>query len=152
ANPGRAEALFKKAIAAGDVSWSAYELGDFYLSDTLLRDPVKAADAYRRSADAGNTAALRGLAEIFVKGDTGVPADPSRAEGLFKQAIAGGDVLWSGYELGDLYMANTSLKNAAKAGDAYRLSADAGNAAAMRALAEILVKGDGGVPADPPRA
>ena len=42
ADPPRALALLKQAIAAGDVTWGAYGLGDFYRADTPLKDAAKA--------------------------------------------------------------------------------------------------------------
>ena len=151
ADPSRAEALLQQAIAAGDVTWGAYGLGDFYRADTPLKDAAKAAAAYQQAADAGNTKAMRMLAGILTKGEGSVSADPPRAEALLQQAIAAGDVDWGAYELGDLYRADTPLKDAGKAVAAYQQAVDAGNTSAMRKLAAILLKGDG-VPADPSKA
>jgi hypothetical protein len=82
-----------------------------------------------------NTAAMRALAGILTKGDTGVPADPSRSEALLQQAIAAGDVVWGAYGLGDLYRADTPLKDIVKATAAYQQAADAGSGYAALALA-----------------
>jgi TPR repeat protein len=138
ADPPRAEALLRHAIAAGDIGPGAISLGDFYRADTPLMDPAKAVDAYQLAADAGNTDAMQRLAQILTKGEGGVPADPPRAEALFKQAIAAGAIKWGGYLLGDFYLADTSLRDPPKAVDAYQQAVDAGNTDAIFNLAGLL--------------
>ena len=51
-DPQRAETLLKQAIAAGDVKWGAFDLGDLYRADTALRSLPDAAKAYELSAKA----------------------------------------------------------------------------------------------------
>ena len=143
ADPSKAEALLQQAIAAGDVKSSADELGDLYRADTPLKDAGKAVAAYQQAVDAGNTGAMRKLAAILSKGEGLSRRIRPRAEALLKQAIAAGDVTWGAYALGDLYRADTPLKDAAKAVAAYQQAVDAGNTSAMRKLAGILTKGDG---------
>jgi TPR repeat protein len=55
-----------------------------------------------------------------------------------QQAIAAGDVEWSALSLGDLYQADTPLKDAGKAVAAYQQAVDAGNTIAMQTLAALL--------------
>ncbi len=119
----RAEALLVKAIAAGDVKGGNEGLGDFYRAATPLADAAKAADAYQKAADAGDTGAMRKLAALYATGSGDVAAAPSRAEALLKQAVAAGDLRNGADALGDLYRAATPLKDAAKAADAYQQAA-----------------------------
>ncbi|HVZ13789.1 MAG TPA: hypothetical protein VG894_04950 [Bauldia sp.] len=150
ADPARAEMLLQQAIAAGDTKLGNEALGDFYRFGTPPRDPEKAVGAYQAAADAGDIGAVRKLAVLIGRGD-GAAADPQRAETLLQQAIAGGDKKWSNEALGDLYLAQTSLKDASKAAAAYQAAADAGNTSAMRKLAALALAGNG-IAADPGRA
>ena len=136
ADPTRAEMLLTKAIDAGDIRGGAYTRGVVYDSDTPLKDPAKAVAAFEQSAGAGNTDAMRALASKLIKGE-GVAVDLPRAEGLLNQAIAAGDVAQAAYALGDLYRADTPLKDEEKAIAAYEQAAKAGNGAADLMLAQI---------------
>lgn len=149
AEPTRAEALLQQAIAAGDVRDSAYELGEFYRADTPLRDPVRAAAAYEQAIAEGHIGAMRLLA-LMLYHDEGIDADPQRAELLLRQAIEAGDLIWAPNSLGDLYRADTPLRDLIKAADAYRQSADHGNPYAMIGLANLLTEGE--LPLDIDRA
>ncbi len=143
ADPKRAEALLNQAIAAGATSTNE-SLGDLYRADTPLKDVAKAVDAYQKAVDAGSTSAMRKLAALLVKGEGSVAADPSRAAALIQQAIsAGADSKSTNEALGDLYRADTALKDMTKAVAAYQQAADGGNMSAVRKLAAILAKGDG---------
>jgi TPR repeat protein len=152
ADPARAEALLNQAVEKGDIAWGAYALGDFYRLETPLKSASKAAAAYQKAADAGNTSAMRVLGGMLTLGIDDVPPDPSKAEALFKQAIAAGDVAWGAYGLGEFYRSNTPLRDPAQAVAAYQQAVDAGNTTAMRVLAALMTNGDGPVAADPQRA
>jgi len=150
ADPARAAALLTQAVTAGDTKSANEALGDFYRFGTPPRDPQKAIGAYQVAADAGDANAMRKLAVLTGRGD-GTAADPQRAETLFQQAIAGGDKKLSSEALGDLYVAETPLKDASKAAAAYQVAVDLGSTSAMRKLAALTLAGNG-IPADPVRA
>lgn len=152
ADPARAESLLKQAIATGDTDGAAVELGDLYMLDTAIRSPANAVSAYQSAVDAGNTSAMRKVAAIVRSGASGVAPDPARAEQLLSQAIALGDVNPAAVDLGDLYVADTPVRNIAKAAEAYRQGAETGDVVAMRKLAGILIDGADGVAADPAAA
>jgi TPR repeat protein len=145
ADPSRALSLIEQAIADGDVSWGAYALGNFYQADTPLQNSAKAVEAYQKAADAGNTSAMRALANVLVAGTSGVGIDPNRAELLLKQAVAGGDTAEASYALGKLYESDMPLKDEAKAVLAYQAALDAGNDAALFALVALLTNDKGKV-------
>ena len=91
------------------------------------------------------------LAILLTAGGDGVAADPSRAEALLQKAISSGNPSWGATALGDFYVANTPLKDRAKAAASYEQAVSLGNTDAMLKLADLLTRGDG-IPADPPRA
>jgi TPR repeat protein len=150
ADPRRAEGLLNEVVAAGDVEAGAEALGYLYLADTPLRDLAKAAAAFERAAQAGSSGAMIELAQLLTTGE-GVPADAVRAETLLNRAVAAGAVAAGARALGDLYRANTPLRNAAKAAAAYQRAAAAGDARAKLRLAGVLAEAEGAA-ADPRRA
>lgn len=149
ADPVRAEALLKQAVAGGDVDAAAVDLGDLYMADTAIRSPAKAVAAYQSAVDAGNAGAMRKIAAIVRSGSSGVAPDPTRAADLLARAVALGEVDPAALELGDLFVADTPIQDMTKAVDAYRAAADAGNPVAMRKLGVLLMDGADGVTADP---
>lgn len=146
----RARSLIEDAIAAGNIRAGSLALGNFYRSQPAP-DYAAAAEAYRNSADAGETWALLALADMAAKGQ-GEPASFSRAKRLIEQAIAAGAVEPGAEALGDLYLnASAPDRDPVKAAAAYQQAIDAGNVGVMLTLARLLRSGDGIEP-DPQRA
>jgi hypothetical protein len=83
------------------------------------------------------------LANLLASGRE-LPADPERARALFEQAIAvGGPVVASAADgLGDLYRADTPIRDPAKAAEAYQRAVAAGNEGSVLKLALTLMAGD----------
>jgi TPR repeat protein len=151
ADPARAENLAEGIVAAGDAKNGYDMLGDFYRLYTPLKSASKAADAYQKAADAGNTSSMRKLAAMLWRAD-GVPMDADRALALISADIAAGDGKNGNDLAGDLYRLPGPRQNLAKATAAYQAAADAGNAGAMRKLATMLITRAPGVKTDPQKA
>jgi TPR repeat protein len=149
----RAEMLLKDAIAGGMArdGWSA--LAALYVeSDDAHRDLAKAAEAYQRAADLGDSWAMLSLAQMLAQGN-GVPVDAVRARELLEQAVAaGGEVSkWAWAGLGDLYRSADATRDPARAVEAYETAIELGNVGAMVSLGRMLGAGEG-VPVDFERA
>ncbi len=78
---------------------------------------------------------MRKLAALLTTQTVGLRSDPQRAETLLKQAVAAGDAANGWSALGDLYLWDATLKNPAKAIDAYQRAEAAGNPTAVVRLA-----------------
>lgn len=146
----RAQKWLNEAIEKGDPQNGGEALGDLYLADTQIRDPIKAADAYQLSADAGGLGAMIKLGRMLATGN-GIPADRDKALALIQAAIDKGDASRGGEALGDLYLIESALRDPDDAVKAYQQSVDAGNTWSMIKLARILSVGDG-VAKDPETA
>jgi TPR repeat protein len=138
----QALALLRRAVGAGDAFDGAKALGDLYSADSALRDKKKAVDAYRIAGEAGNSLALMRLGMMLATGD-GVEPDPQRASAALENALRVGLERTASEELGDFYLADTPVRDAAKAAEAYQRAIDTGSSSAVRKLVALLVSGDG---------
>ncbi len=149
----RAKKLFDAAIALGgdsqNVAWAA--LGDLYLdSDADHRNFARAAEAFQRAIDLGNTKVLVNLAQIVALGGDGLPVDFERAQKLLEQAasLGGEEGTTAWVALGNLYRyADDAHRDLTKAAEAYAHAAAAGDVSAMINLARMEAGGEG-VPVD----
>ncbi|MGH6924461.1 MAG: peptidoglycan-binding protein, partial [Propylenella sp.] len=144
ANFDGAIALLDEVIAVDPNSETAADVwrlkGDLYRGAKLRqRDPVKAAEAYQKAADLGETWSLVYLAEMLTTGD-GIPVDRERARNLLVKAAARssesqGEALAA---LGDFYrVADQPTYDLDVALGYYRTAAGAGVGKAHLAVVEI---------------
>src|SRR5581483_10620774 len=124
----RARKLLEGAAGAGEVKAAARALGDLYrYAAADKRDPAKAAGAYQKAAELGDTGAMLTLANMLAKGD-GVAVDFDRARSLLEGAIAAGRTKEGSRALGDLYRnADAPNRDTAKAAVAYQRAVDLGD-------------------------
>ena len=139
ADPLRAEALLKGMISRKSLWQGGEALGDFYLVDTPLRDPLNAIDAYEIAVDAGNHWAMIRLAIVLSSGED-VPPDYDRARELLERSVLLGNIQ-AAATLGDFFMADTPARDPARAVDAYQKAIDEGDVASMITLAKLLTSG-----------
>jgi len=141
---GAVTLLDSVAKDGGDAAGSAYlALGNLYLAAADGdRSPARAAEAYARAAELGETESMFRLAAMLSSGD-GVPADFDRARALLEQAVAAGAEERGWAALGTLYAsANAPDRNIDKAVDSYGRAADLGDPWSAISLAQILGMGD----------
>ena len=141
--------LVNQAIRlGGDGQGGAYvALGDLYRNAAPeLRDLVRAAEAYQKAIDLGDTDAILELASLYAVGGEGLPPDPAKARSLFDMAIAlGGSKATAAWlALGDLYRsADGPFRDLFRAAMAYDQAAAGGDVIGMIKLARMRATGDG---------
>ena len=133
-HPERAEALYERAIAAGDGYYATNCLADLICKD----DPERAKSLYKRAIAAGDEFyAVNNLAAL-VQAD-----DPGRAKSLFERAIAAGDEFYATRNLANLVRSD----DPERAESLYERAIAAGNVAGAADDLADLVSGE-----DPERA
>jgi TPR repeat protein len=148
ADPAAAERLLLERLSAFRGAEELRRLGDFYLNARPpFQDFSLAIEYYEESARGGDVWALKGLAEMLLKGE-GTPSDPRCAVSLLEEAAKSGLVGPSSNTLGDYYRSTNDFTLAL---DAYSKASDVGEVWAMKSLADMLFKGEG-TEADPRRA
>lgn len=126
---------FSKAADAGSLKGirnlaSAYSMGG-------EGDLGKAADAYARAVDMGDTDSAAVLASIYRNG-TGVPVDKERAADLYRKAADAGD-MEAQYDLAFMLDAGEGIPmDRAEAERYFRMSADQGDTDACLCIGGIL--------------
>jgi len=145
----RAIALLSEAGAlGGDSAKSAYAtLGGVYRnSPAPFQDFAKAAGAYAKAAELGDTPSMLTLARMYRLAE-GVPADHESARRYLELAIQGGAALQGWAELGLIYSDPTSpIADTAKAAAAYQAASDLGDIWSTIALARLVGLGNGVAP------
>ncbi len=143
----RGVALLDEADAAGvDDAQVLFLLGRTYGSGLggRARDPARSYRYFLRSAERGNSHAMRYAGLALLNGD-GVPADPAAAVAWFRKGAEAGDKLAQIDLAVSLALGEGGLeKNPAEARVWYRKAADQGSAHAMRALGAMWMTGEGG--------
>ena len=125
-------------------------IGTLYLEPSL-RDEIKSAEWFKKSAGQGNRYAQFNLGLAYKNG-TGVKRDYARAMQLFRQSAKGGYAP-AMTAIGALYEEGKDVeKSADDAIKWYTRAADKGDAKAMHRLAEIFRYGIPGQPADSAKA
>lgn len=138
------ELLEGVANQGGDAAGSAYlALGDLYLAAPEPdRDPTRAAAAYGKGAEQGDTDSMFRLAAMLSSGKD-LPLDFDRARGLLEQAVAAGEAQRGWAALGTLYASATPPnRDIAKAVEAYEQAATLGDPWSAINLAQILGTGE----------
>ena len=140
----RAETLLNNAVAAGNTLAASRALGDLYrTADPSHRDGTKAAAAYAKAVDLGDTVSMVSLAGMLGTGQD-VPLDFDRARGLLEAAVTAGSVADASRAMGDLYFkAKPPNQDLGKARAAYERAIEAGDSWAMVALANMYWRGEG---------
>ncbi len=106
------------------------------------KDPVRAADYYRRAVDLGATGAMRDLAMLTASGE-GVTKDAAKGQQLLRAAIARGDES-SQHLLGYWYETGfTVTQNYAEALRNYRAAAERQYGPAMHEIGNLYYDGKG---------
>lgn len=149
ADPGKAEALYRRALEAGNVRDGAYGLGLLHSAGPLA-DTGAALDFFRQAAAAGNGAAPLAEAEIWRTG-AGLPADAGKARAAYEDAVAAGREGEGAYGLGRLYLDPGPLRDPTVALSWFERAAAAGYADGLVAAADLYRTGVGAT-ADPDRA
>ncbi len=146
----RAIALLSEAGSlGGESAKSAYAtLGAVYRnSPAPHQDLAKAAEAYAKAADLGDTSSMLTLARMYRLGD-GVAVDHPAARKYLELAVQAGSALQGWAELGLIYSDPQSpIFSNAKAAEAYQAASDLGDLWSTIALARLVGVGNG-VPAD----
>ncbi len=135
-----AEKLLQRAADAGSAdAWEA--LGDLRQTEgSPLHDVNGAASAYGKAAAAGSAAAAGKLA-VMLADRKDLPADYDRAIGLFRQAVAGGEVMPSAEWLGGLYLNYPPPGNPKEARHYFEIAAEAGSGRADLEVARLASPG-----------
>lgn len=118
-------------------------------AEGAARNPARAALILEDAVNAGIVACLVPLGDLYRRGD-GVEADPARAEALYQEALAAGNVRDAAMALGLLYQRGP-LRDPEKAIASFERASAAGSTVAPAVLGAIYQSGDG-VPADAARA
>lgn len=151
---GRAiELLVQAGALGGDSARSAYAtLGGVYRnSPPPHQDLAKAAEAFAKAAELGDTPSMLTLARMYRIGE-GVPADHDSARRYLELAVAAGAAIQGWAELGALHSDPQSpVHDLAKASAAYQAASELGDVWSTIALARLVGLGNG-VPADLARA
>ncbi|MCB1498902.1 MAG: sel1 repeat family protein [Bauldia sp.] len=149
----RARQLLEDAIAAGDETFGSRDLGNLYRdAESPNRSATKAAAAYERAAELGDSVSMIALAQLLAADSGGLDPDYARARDLLQRAVIAGEVIEGSRELGTLLRsAPTPVYDPAGAVSAYQRAVDLGDVSSMFSLAEMLAAGDG-VPVDFERA
>lgn len=142
-DPDAAIGLVERVVAAedGNLRWALGVLAGIYRAATTdSRNPSKAAAAYSRAADLGDTVAMVHLASMLAAGE-GVDADAWRATDLLEHAIAAddGNAAWAREVVVTLYR-NPLLpvRDDEKALAHLRILAEAESGLAHLAVGELL--------------
>lgn len=149
--PGRAVDLYALAAAAGDNAARRNLATMLIGGQGVERDVPRAVALLEAAVAAGNIDARVTLAGLYAKGD-GVAADPQRAVALYSGALADNNRgALSG--LGALYRRGAPGLAAAPelARGYYQAAADLGDPAAIRTVADMTIRGEGGT-SDPDAA
>lgn len=143
-DPDRARSLLEQAVAKGRRS-AAYALGLIHLGDGSDGDLIKASEAFKVAADAGNSDAQYALATMYLDGQ-GMPRDLVMAGRMMGQAAKAGHVGAQVEYAIMLFNGKGVRKDEAAAFAWFRLAAISGNPVAENRLARLYAAGIGTKP------
>ena len=135
ADPQRAVAYLQRVVTMRDDPNALKALGDIYRDDAGLHDPVKAKEYYSLAAARGNEWAYLALGDMAFAGSLG-DRNLDEAERNYARALELGSerALRS---LGNVYVADSPMRDVAKAADYYRKAAEDGDVRAALALGRL---------------